>query len=332
MAIRFGTAGNDTMIGTSGDDFFFAGDGDDTVRGGFGNDTFFSSGGTDYFFGEHGTDTVDYSNVVRTAAGDNHGVAVLLEDGITYDGDSTDYLSSIENVTGSSYNDLLGGDNNANVIRGLGGNDIIAGGGGADTLEGGDGIDFVSYVGSDVGVRVDLLNNTASGGDATGDQISGFESAIGSQHSDYLYGTNGANELNGQDGNDRLYGRAGNDTLIGWDGNDRLDGGANNDILDGGYDNDILTGGSGRDTFMFNTNPFGSDGHDTITDFEVGLDRIQMHDVARQNVSFSAQYTGDGIYYDLTIQYTATESVTVEHVAVNELTAVMNSIDYGFGN
>lgn len=332
MAYRFGTRGNDTLIGTNDDDHFFAGDGDDTARGGFGNDTFHASQGSDTFIGEQGIDTVDYSNVVRASNG-SFGVAVILEDGIGLDGGTTDYLSSIENVTGSNYNDMIGGDNNVNVILGLDGNDIIAGGGGGDTLDGGDGIDTLGYAQSNAGVRIDLLNNSASGGEATGDRISNFENVVGSQFTDYLYGTNGDNTLNGQDGADRLYGRGGNDTLIGWDGNDRLDGGANNDTLDGGYDDDILTGGSGRDTFVFNTNMFGDgqqdDGHDTITDFQVGQDRIFIDNAVESNMHATARYTGDSFYYDLTIQYSPTESITVEHIAVNQISAVLDSIDYG---
>ncbi|MES0885440.1 hypothetical protein ABLQ08_32580, partial [Roseibium sp. SCPC14] len=52
-----------------------------------------------------------------------------------------DSFTSIENVTGSGFNDWLSGDGNANVLTGGNGNDILLGQGGADTLIGGDGDD-----------------------------------------------------------------------------------------------------------------------------------------------------------------------------------------------
>ena len=56
-------------------------------------------------------------------------------------------------------------------------------------------------------------------------------------------------------------------------GEDVLDGGAGNDRLIGGSRNDILTGGDGKDTFVFETGDFGTD---TITDWQDGLDRIEI--------------------------------------------------------
>ena len=56
-------------------------------------------------------------------------------------------------------------------------------------------------------------------------------------------------------------------------GEDVLDGGAGNDRLIGGSRNDILTGGGGKDTFVFDTAAFGTD---TITDWQDGLDRIEI--------------------------------------------------------
>ena len=43
-------------------------------------------------------------------------------------------LSSIENVTGTAFNDALLGNAGANVLEGGPGNDILRGGGGADTF------------------------------------------------------------------------------------------------------------------------------------------------------------------------------------------------------
>ncbi len=65
-------------------------------------------------------------------------------DGIGSGGDAEgDTLSGIENLIGSAFNDLLGGDAGANVIIGGEGDDQLAGFGGADTLDGGAGVDTV---------------------------------------------------------------------------------------------------------------------------------------------------------------------------------------------
>ena len=74
------------------------------------------------------------------------------------------------------------------------------------------------------------------------------------------------------EGNDRFAGGDGNDTALGGAGDDTLQGGMANDLLDGGDDNDLLQGGAGYDTFVFATG-YGSD---TITDFEDGIDVIDI--------------------------------------------------------
>jgi Ca2+-binding RTX toxin-like protein len=91
----------------------------------------------------------------------------------------------------------------------------------ADRLSGGDGNDTLSYALSTAGVTVRLSTNSAAGGFAAGDTISGFENVTGSAHDDELEGDGGANVLNGG---------AGNDTLIGGSGADRMIGGAGNDV------------------------------------------------------------------------------------------------------
>lgn len=101
---------------------------------------------------------------------------------------------------------------------------IIAGLG-ADNLAGGAASDLLSYAGSLGAVRVDLAANTAAGGDAAGDTISGFENLTGGRGADRLTGDAGANILLGGDGADTLAGGAGNDLLNGGDGIDRMIGG-----------------------------------------------------------------------------------------------------------
>ena len=67
-------------------------------------------------------------------------------------------------------------------------------------------------------------------------------------------------------------GGAKDDVLTGAGGNDILSGGAGADILMDGAGQDSLTGGSGADEFVF----VRDDTRDIITDFEPGVDRIDM--------------------------------------------------------
>lgn len=151
--------------------------------------------------------------------------------------------SAGETLTGSSQRDTIRGGAGHDTISGGGGNDTIIGGSGMDQLDGGGGTDTLSYAGSVHAVFIDLALNRASGGDATGDTISGFENVTG-----------GA-------------------------GNDRITGNAAANVLTGRLGADILTGGLGADRFVYtalNQSPAG-DGRDQITDFSpVQRDRIVL--------------------------------------------------------
>ena len=109
-----------------------------------------------------------------------------------------------------------------------------------------------------------------------------IENCIGSVFSDTVHGNGVGNNVRGGSGNDvlngykgwdKLFGQAGNDFLYGGAGNDVLNGGAGNDRLFGGAGNDRLTGGAGKDVFVFAKGA----GADTITDFQDGVDRIQIN-------------------------------------------------------
>lgn len=177
-----------TALGNGGDDLIVASSWPSSILGGAGNDT------VSYALSDAGV-TIDLGlDSVQASGGFGNG----------------DLLDSIENVTGSTLDDALSGDE---------GNNVIEGGAGADTLNGHGGIDTASYAGSDAGVSV-VLNGAAAGGHAQGDTLANFENLTGSAFNDVLVGDTGNNRLEGSDGNDLLMGGAGADILIGGAGID----------------------------------------------------------------------------------------------------------------
>src|SRR5262245_4285812 len=136
-----------------------------TIVGGNGNDTFHSGTSHEWFRGNAGTDTVTYA--ARAAS-----VTVDLSAGQGGTGGNEDTYDTVENVIGSSVDDTITGDANANtldggpgndVLFGLGNNDTLIGGIGDDDLYGGSGSDTVSYRTHTEGVSV-YLDNAVPGG------------------------------------------------------------------------------------------------------------------------------------------------------------------------
>ena len=192
-----GGAGDDHITGNIIDNDLVGNAGDDTLLGGPGNDTLHGGPGRDTLDGHTGSDTADYSASPA-------GVDVRLDADTASGGDATgDTLISIENITGSPYQDTL--------IGGAGDN-ILEGGPAADRLEGGPGQDTAAYTTSDGRVEVNLGAGSASGGDAAGDTLLSIENLTGSEHNDSLTGDAGGNVLEGGAGADILVGGSGLDT------------------------------------------------------------------------------------------------------------------------
>jgi hypothetical protein len=78
--------------------------------------------------------------------------------------------------------------------------------------------------------------------------------------------------LRGTNGNDTITGTAQGDHIDGRGGNDSLRGGAGDDLIVDGAGQDLLTGGVGADVFVFVRDEV----TDQITDFEPGLDRLDL--------------------------------------------------------
>ena len=169
-------------------------------------------------------------------------------------------------------------------IDGAKGDDVINGGAGSDTLDGGRGNDTF-----DGGAGDDLLDG------GKGDDI-----LNGGAGSDTLDGGKGNDAFDGGAGDDLLDGGKGDDLLNGGAGSDTLDGGKGDDTLDGGAGDDILTGGKKDDTFVFTD----GSGDDTITDFDVGDDTLDLSGTATDFVSLddivaAASETAEGLLIDL---------------------------------
>ena len=165
-----GLDGSDSLCGGRGNDMIFGGTGRDTISGGPGNDRStggpqsdkeFGDAGTDRFLqggspdgadrivGGTGRDTITYASrgsgaSASLATPENGDGVTVSDDGEANDGglcgteqDSVD----AENLVGTSFSDVLQGDDGANVLSGLGGDDSLVGEGGNDTLTGGNGSD-----------------------------------------------------------------------------------------------------------------------------------------------------------------------------------------------
>ncbi len=229
----------------------------DTLIGNARNNLLEGGNGADKIDGGDGIDTLSYAN-------SNAGVTVLLssapdsEQFIVVDESSGlaargDRIRGIENLSGSGQADILGGDAEDNVLRGLNGDDTLSGGAaGEDSLIGGDGIDTADYSGADetASVNANLALSLQPSGFAEGDVLDSIENLLGGAGGDNLRGSNGKNRISGGTGVDRIAGAEGDDILLGDDGDDVLNGDDNDDTLYGGADQDRLSGGNGADTLF----------------------------------------------------------------------------------
>jgi len=286
-----GIAGNPSMSGTSGSVNLVGGGKLNVTGTGLAFTPPFNLSGT--------VDSLTYAKSgvdVFSITGMSIALATLA--GLVSGGDENTILGAI-----FSGDDKIFGSTQGDTLKGYDGNDTIRGGAGADNIDGGNGSDYANYQGSSAAVNIDLLNHTASGGDAQGDVLTNIENLYGSSNADtlagddntnviggengndtiagnggndHLSGENGDDNVSGGDGADRLVGGAGADTLNGDGGNDSIDAGADNDLVNGGDGNDSLYGGAGDDVLdggAGNDVLEGGAGADTLTGSD-GIDTV----------------------------------------------------------
>ena len=315
-----GGLGNDTIDGRSGADTIAGGLGSDKLTGGTGDDLFVYGGEgldtiTDFVAGQGTVDRIQVTQMFSTVArvlvstrqvgvdteidfGSGNKLVLANVDMSKLDVD--DFTLPAGNfIVGTATGDVIDGTtspglqpkatNETDVVRGNGGNDSISSLGGDDLVEGGDGDDTLDPgTGADTvrgGTGNDTIIATADGSNDSFDGGAGIDTVS--------YATTGAGLLiDLADGKARAIGpQAGVDTLTdvenaaGGNGDDamygsaaanRLEGGAGNDTLDGKGGPDTLVGGLGSDTFVFSTGY----GADIVTDFEVGIDKLNLSLVA----------------------------------------------------
>ncbi|MEG4056465.1 calcium-binding protein, partial [Microcoleus sp. Pol7_B2] len=298
----YGEAGNDVLYGNSYANRILGAEDNDSIYGGLGSDSLHGEQGDDFLQGEAGNDllnggigidTISYANSIG-------GVIVNIDENNNYRHQQTagifdlepnfaigsgkaldrfgseDSIVGVENIVGSSFEDILIGNALDNAIEAGAGNDLVVSSAGNDRLEGNGGIDTVSFRRDPNGVYVSLKDGIATDGFGGQDNISGLENVVGSGFGDRIEGDDGVNIITSGAGddivyalagndivyagtdNDEVYGGDGKDILLGEAGSDTLEGNEGEDILDGGIDSDLLYGNAGNDIL------YGREGDDII--------------------------------------------------------------------
>jgi Ca2+-binding RTX toxin-like protein len=240
-----GSAGqNDILIGNSGKNYLDGLTGSDVMRGGLGDDRYFVDNAgdtTDEVNGGGGIADYVFATVSFAAA---QGIERL-------------YLQGAGNINATgraAQNDILVGNDGANILNGLSGNDLMRGGLGNDTY----------FVDSALDTTDEVI-----GGGGIADFVFASVSYTAAAGIERLILT-GASAINGT-GRD-----AQNDILIGNSAANTLLGLTGNDVLIGGFGNDALNGGAGLDTFRFDTALNAAANMDTITGFVAADDAFQI--------------------------------------------------------
>jgi serralysin len=274
-----GNALDQLIAGNAGMNILKGGGGKDTLQGLGGNDTYYVDSADDTVVETTAGDTAD---VVVTSVSYTLGTKALIETLRTTSNGGTAQID----LTGNGFEQTIIGNNGTNNLNGGGGKDVLQGLGGNDTY----------YVDSANDLVVEATGN------GTGDLVAANVS----------YALDAAAEIETL----RTTSNAGK-SAINLTGNATAQlvlGNSGDNILDGKDGSDTLTGLAGKDFFAF-TSALGAGNVDTITDFNIADDTIQIDDAIfaafagqlgtilagnfRSNLSGLAEDTDDRIIYEL---------------------------------
>lgn len=271
-----GGAGNDTIAGDAGLDSIVGGGGDDVITmnisagnidaidAGIGNDTLLVNGNP------AGAVVIDLSSVADQIVSINAVTDAAIQIGFESFSAANMGGTAALTITAAATGSTIVGGGGADTINGGVGHDTLDGGNGIDSITGGSGNDTILWnkATSDVldgGIGIDTLKlvttttaNISVDLSQTGDQVSttaGIQTGFENLDASVLV--------------------SGALTAIAAATGSNIIGGGGNDILTGGAGVDVLTGNAGADRFVFNATPIAGN-IDTITDFTVGIDRIEL--------------------------------------------------------
>jgi Ca2+-binding RTX toxin-like protein len=341
-----GGDGDDYIDGGGFNDVITGGKGNNTLLGGDGSDTFKVVEGNNQIDGGKDSDTVDYASFLKgkyyeaaiqarlvKAAGTlvtlpfdlrfinkpviKYGEGpVINQEGFIIDlsaqkvvktEDLIDKVTSIENVVGTHYNDIIIGDKNDNEINGLDGNDKVFAGGGNDTLSfgygkstlyggtgndrftfkdssgdyrnivmagvaniyGDDGVDTLDLKSYPLAVQMNLSTKRISYSTAENFIVEYIENVIATDYSDEVHDSIGDDNIDSGAGDDKITLTNGSDTLNAGNGNDK--------IYLSGLGEKRIWGGIGSDTYIIGSQ-FKSLKNTIIIDFEATIygDKIDL--------------------------------------------------------
>ncbi|MBF0373328.1 MAG: cadherin-like domain-containing protein, partial [Alphaproteobacteria bacterium] len=215
-------------------------------------------------------------------------------------------------IDGTETSDWLEGGGGPDVLRGGGGSDTLSGGAGDDTLDGGAMADKLYGGAGDDVYYVERSDRVIEyGGEGTDTVYASGNIALSAEVENLVLltgavqgaGNQSANTIIGNEAANLIRGYYGDDLLLGGAGDDTLEGQGNDDTLDGGLGDDLLTGGWQRDLFRYAAL---GDGRDTVTDFVVGEDAIDLRAFAGARVGIAASASGAAISVDAQVVMTLT--------------------------
>jgi Ca2+-binding RTX toxin-like protein len=324
--------GDDVIYGGAGNDTIYPGAGDDLSYGGEGDDVIYLSSGNDKEDGGEGNDTLkiasNHSGIATTID------LLLGQYYFTAQGSSAFFnLTSIENVDSQASADLTildtpevnvitTGTGN-DIVKSVGGNDIISTGGGDDRVELATGFIYDVKSGSgDDEVILALSYSALDGGSGTDTltvkELNGISDFYADLSAGFYFFKGVATSQDGFDTllagfetvvvegqvNAELIGGIGAETFTTDGGADKVTAGGGDDVIRVGADADTVTGGAGNDAIDLGAADLAADvvifsaaasnGADTITSFETGVDALNVASVASLAGTLAVDTTANG--------------------------------------